>query len=95
VPVSPFIARLAMTSAAEGGQGGAYAQRLDSVIRGLRMGAARQHLDAASVYEVHAKATPLALADLTIVGAYLIPSRANEPKPLRPRSSLFRHRHDR
>ena len=84
VPVSPLIARLAMTSAAEGRQSGGYAQLLDDVIRGLRMGAARQHLDAVLVYEVHArtdtKATPLALADLMIVGAYLVPSRAIEAK---------------
>lgn len=71
VPISPLVAELA-----------AGAERLASsrtVIDRIRIGAARQHVDAVLVYEVrgsgHDSATPLSVLDLTIIGAYLVPSR--------------------
>ena len=45
----------------------------------LRLGAARQHMDAILVYEVFgtedARANPLAVGDLTLLGAFLLPGR--------------------
>ncbi len=48
-------------------------------IERIRLAAARQHLDAVLVYETHAlsqiRNSKLALADLTLIGAYLAPGR--------------------
>lgn len=73
VPVSPLIA--AMVSDAPG-----YSRnRTAAVIDHIRKGAARQHLDYVLVYETGLtrsdKANGLALADLTIVGMFVLPSR--------------------
>ena len=76
VAVSPLVAQL--TAGAVG----------RDVIRGpvdmVRIGAARQHLDAVLIYEVGSsmrdQATPLSLIDVTIIGAFLIPSRSLEGK---------------
>ena len=82
VPISPLIAALAA-----GDVGHPKARRghwrqpadLDNLIQRIRLGAARQHVDAVLIYEVIGKkrqsGTALNLADLTIIGAYLIPSR--------------------
>jgi hypothetical protein len=46
----------------------------------IRLGAATQHVDAVLIYSVGTESTntksPLSLLDLTIVGAYLVPSRS-------------------
>lgn len=82
VPISPLIAALAA-----GDVGHPKAKRrywreradLDNLIQRIRLGAARQHVDAVLIYEVIGKkrqsGTALNLADLTIIGAYLFPSR--------------------
>ena len=47
----------------------------------IRLAAARQHIDAVLVYAVGGysnKASPLSILDLTIIGAYLVPSRSVE-----------------
>ena len=53
-----------------------------SVIDRIRVGAARQHVDAVLIYEIsdsrRDRGTPLTLLDATIVGAFLVPSRAIE-----------------
>jgi hypothetical protein len=56
--------------------------RLHEVIAKIRLGAARQHLDAVLLYEVYGKSSrssnPLSVADLTILGAYLSPGQTLE-----------------
>lgn len=46
----------------------------------IRLGAARQHLDAVLVYEVYSRENSdsnfLSIGNLTIIGAYLLPSKA-------------------
>ncbi len=72
VPVSPLVAQL--TAASVGGDA------VRSVVDTIRIGAARQHLDAVLVYEVSGgwrdSATPLSVLDLTVIGGFLVPSRA-------------------
>jgi len=82
VPISPLIAALA---AGDVGQPKPKRRSwrqpadLDGLIQRIRIGAARQHVDAVLIYEVIGKkrqsGTALNLADLTIIGAYLFPSR--------------------
>lgn len=53
-------------------------------INRIRLGAARQHLDAVIVYEAFTSSqtrnTKLAMADLTLIGAYLAPGRRIDAK---------------
>jgi hypothetical protein len=76
VPVSPLIASMVGEPAAPG------MNRAAAVIANIRRGAARQHLDYVVTYEVGSsqtqKANALALADLTIVGMFVLPSRTVE-----------------
>jgi hypothetical protein len=71
VPISPLIADMAA------GVSGDVAK---TVVDRIRLGAARQHVDAVLIYTVAYASTdkisPLSLLDLTIVGAYLVPSRS-------------------
>ena len=73
VPVSPLFASMASSAAN---------LRDDTVIDRIRIGAARQHVDAVLVYEAvearRDRGTVLSLADLTIIGSFLMPSRAIE-----------------
>ena len=72
VPISPLIGELTTVSAGTAAFG-------NSPIVPIRLAAARQHVDAVLVYAVggdnHDKASMLSILDLTIVGAYLVPSR--------------------
>jgi hypothetical protein len=74
VVVSPLIAQL--TAGAVG------REAVRTPVDMIRVGAARQHLDAVLIYEVGGtardQATPLSVIDLTIIGAFLIPSRVLE-----------------
>ena len=76
VPVSPLIASMVGEPAAPG------MDRAAAVIANIRRGAARQHLDYVLTYEVgtsrQQKANALALADLTIIGMFVLPSRTVE-----------------
>jgi hypothetical protein len=71
VPISPLIADMAGSRAGNLGQ---------SVVNRIRLAAATQHVDAVLIYSVGWQSTnkdsPLSLLDLTIVGAYLVPSRS-------------------
>ncbi len=73
VPVSPMIAAMVGETAAPG------TNRAAAIIAHIRRGAARQHLDYVLTYEVGSshqeKANALALADLTIIGMFVLPSR--------------------
>jgi hypothetical protein len=77
VPVSPLIAE--MTAAEQNIGRSDYGNRLADTVRKLRLGAARQHADAVLIYEVAGTAndnnTFLSVADLSIVGAFIVPSR--------------------
>ena len=50
------------------------------LVKTIRLGAARQHVDAVLIYEVGATSerdfTPLAFADLTIIGGAFLPTRS-------------------
>jgi len=76
VPVSPLIASMVSEPAAPG------MNRAAAVIANVRRGAARQHLDYVVTYEVgtsrREKSNALALADLTIIGMFVLPSRSVE-----------------
>lgn len=71
-PISPLVTE--MTVAAYG------ASAAKGVVDRIRIGAARQHVDAVLVYEVGGRsrdrATPLSVLDLTLIGLYLVPSRS-------------------
>lgn len=73
VPVSPLIASMVAEPAAEG------TSRSAAVIADIRRGSARQHLDYVLVYEVGSssreKANAISLADLTIIGMFVLPTR--------------------
>ena len=74
VPVSPLIAELVASESERSNRGG-----VAETVRKLRLGAARQHIDAMLVYEVAGHAndnnSPLSVADLTIIGMFVVPSR--------------------
>jgi hypothetical protein len=73
VPVSPMIANLVAAPRAERENPSAHA------IGNIRRGAARQHIDYVLAYEVGSsgdrRANGIALADLTIIGMFVLPSR--------------------
>ncbi len=77
LPISPLVAELASRSA--GRSSGARSQNTGYVIETIRLGAARQHVDAVLIYEVGASSTKdpsvLAFADLTIIGGAFLPTR--------------------
>ena len=76
VPVSPLIASMVREANPSG------MDRSAAVIAHIRRGAARQHLDYVLAYEVGSsteeKANALALADLTVIGMFVLPSRTIE-----------------
>ncbi len=76
VPISPMIASMVAEPAPRGMDPSA------AVIADIRRGAARQHVDYVVAYEVSSqrqdKANALALADLTIIGMFVLPSRTVE-----------------
>lgn len=77
VPVSPLITEMAAASV-----NWDHNNRALDVVNKIRLGAARQHMDAVLIYEVYSReqsdSNLLSVADLTIIGAYLLPSKAVE-----------------
>ena len=73
VPVSPLVAEMVSTP---------HKSHDKSVVDHIRRGAARQHLDYVIAYEVSDKAASngnaLRLADLTVLGLFVLPSRKLE-----------------
>ena len=71
LPISPLIAEIGNAFVGSSGSRG--------VVDRVRIGAARQQVDAVLIYEVLGqatdRATPLSVLDLTIVGAFLLPTR--------------------
>lgn len=76
VPVSPLIASMVSDAPMRRSNNTA------AIIGHIRRGAARQHLDYVLTYEVGSsrdeKANALALADLTVIGMFVLPSRTIE-----------------
>lgn len=82
-PVDPLTARLARDSVSHttySDRGYSQGDGLGSVLSTVRIGAARQHLDAVLIYEVgvrgNTRDTGLAFADLTIIGGAILPTRS-------------------
>lgn len=77
IPVSPLIAQMVTQSVNFYGGEKPYGNR--DVISEIRLAAARQHLHAVLIYEVYSKSEEsknvLAVADWTIIGGYILPSR--------------------
>lgn len=71
VPVNPMIASMVSN---------AMNADKENAIDQIRLGAARQHLDAVFIYEVYSnedgEANILSLANLTIIGAFILPSES-------------------
>ena len=67
--VSPLVMQMAQSITGD---------TASSIIDRIRLGAARQHLDAVLVYSVDEstsdRSTPLSVFNLTVIGAYLVPS---------------------
>ncbi len=78
VQVSPLIAAL-VTDSDPSGQQERYRQTSGQVVQDIRKTAARQHLDYVLIYEMGARSretdTPFALADVTLIGGALLPTR--------------------
>ena len=74
IPISPLIANMAAATVYQSDN-----YRIDNTINKVRLGAARQHLDAVLVYEVYSRSSSksniLAIANLTIIGGYILPSK--------------------
>jgi hypothetical protein len=72
VPLSPLVASAVNSEVAA-------IDRVDSVMQKIRLGAARQHMDAVLIYEAYSSVDEtsniLSIANLTIIGGYLLPSK--------------------
>ncbi|MEZ5935062.1 MAG: hypothetical protein R3F54_24655 [Alphaproteobacteria bacterium] len=77
VPLSPLVMEQAVSEAARAGF-----TRQATSLEWVRLAAARQHLDLVIAYEARGrsdkKANVLALGDLTLIGAFILPSRKIE-----------------
>lgn len=77
VPINRLVAEMVATPSTRSGPG---STRLRRVVEKIRLGAARQHVDAVLIYETHyftdATDNLLSVADFTIVGAYLLPGQS-------------------
>ena len=77
VAVSPLI--MAMMTGNESGINQRRSGNAGAVIHQIRLASARQHLDYVIIYEVGARSrthnTPFALADVTLLGGMLLPTR--------------------
>lgn len=78
IPVNPIIARMVA--------GDKRSSDVNGIIDVVRLGAARQHLDAVLIYEVIAKEKThtniLAAANASILGGYILPSKRHEAEGL-------------
>lgn len=83
VPLNLLVTAMAVPedqlAALSGMRGGAPLLRARRAVDAIRLGAARQHMDALMVYEVFGtsdtKQSALSVGDLTILGAFLLPGR--------------------
>lgn len=81
VPVNPIVARMVA-----GDNRSSQSSGINSIIDVIRLGAARQHLDAVLIYEVLAQEKThtniLAVANASILGAYILPSKRHDAEGL-------------
>lgn len=81
VPISPLVAAFTTaTTTKSRSESRHYPEAtLGEVVESIRLGAARQHVDAVLVYEVVGRsddrASMMSALDLTIIGAYILPTR--------------------
>jgi hypothetical protein len=78
VPVNPMVANLVSGS----DYSGSYHRNLTDIVNTIRLGAARQHLDAVLIYEVVAEESEhsniLSAANVTVLGGYVLPSKRHD-----------------
>jgi hypothetical protein len=79
VQVSPLVASMVTGSNPDGLAPQNHSRRPEAVVHDIRKTAARQHLDYVLIYEIGARAserdTVFALADVTLIGGALLPTR--------------------
>lgn len=85
IPVSRLIAAMVTEpSGSENKYNRSSEEHLREIIRTVRLGAARQHLDLVLLYEVYGAGesylTPAAITNLTIIGAFIMPGREIKAK---------------
>jgi hypothetical protein len=77
VPVSPMVARMVSRDSSD-----YYDGSITGTMDTIRLGAARQHLDAVLVYEVLSRETShkniLAVANLSVIGGYVLPANRHD-----------------
>lgn len=78
IPVSPMVVAMMSLNRTDKVQSH-YRSHAGEIIQQIRLASARQHLDYVIIYEVGARSragnTPFALADVTLVGGMLLPTR--------------------
>jgi hypothetical protein len=79
VPVSPLVAEMFDTEGRDARRSNA-----NAIIRKIRLGAARQHLDAVIIYEsdgtADASSNPLSIGEWTLIGLFMLPSQDVEAR---------------
>ncbi len=79
IPVNPMIANM-VAKTLDYERDHKYHYQMMDVMNKIRLGAARQHLDAVLIYEVYSRedseSNLLSIANLTIIGAYILPSKS-------------------
>ena len=74
VPISPLVAEMFAPAVQPNTRAG-----VRETIEKIRLGAARQHVDAVIIYEsagtANSKSNPLSLAEWTLIGAFILPSQ--------------------
>jgi hypothetical protein len=74
VPISPLVAEMFATQPQPMTR-----STVRETIEKIRLGAARQHVDAVIIYEsagtANSKSNPLSLAEWTLIGAFILPSQ--------------------
>ena len=81
VPVSPLVMAMVTDNGSNVSSSDHYSRHNTAaeVINDIRLASARQHLDYVLIYEIGARSrtgdTPFALADVTIIGGMLLPTR--------------------
>lgn len=80
VAINPLIAEFTAAATRGAGKYKRNIQGPGEIVQTIRLGAARQHVDAVLIYEVGARArnstTALGFADLTIIGGFFLPTRS-------------------
>ena len=80
VPISPIIAEFTAEAVGQWRSENVYNRSVGELVTTIRLGAARQHVDAVLIYGVTSSSrksnTPLAFADLSVIGGAILPTRA-------------------